>query len=368
MSITEQNLLRTPLYNAHVALNARMVPFGGWEMPVQYEGILTEYEHTRNGAAVFDISHMGEFIVEGDLKESSLDKIVTMRLDDLPVKSSRYGCICNEDGGVIDDCIIFRLEERKWFVVVNGATIDKDAAHFQKHLTDKAVFTNVSMDLGKIDIQGPQSRDALMHLVPEIKSLEYFKFDYFTLCDEENILISRTGYTGELGFEIFFPWDKTEKLWQKLLNNDTVKPAGLGARDILRLEAGYSLYGHELNDQLSPLESGLSRFVDLDKDFIGRDYLLKQRQEGLPQKIVGFISESRRSPRAEQKILSENEEEIGWVTSGCFSPQLGKGIGLGMVKTDFAKRDTKIFFGADKTKVPAIISSRIFYKSESIKS
>ena len=363
-----EQLLRTPLYDAHVALKARMVPFGGWEMPVQYEGILAEYDDTRNRVSIFDISHMGEFLVEGDLKASGLDKLVTMRLDDLPVKSSRYGCICNEDGGVIDDCIIFRIAEDKWFVVVNGATIEKDAAHFKKHLTDQATFTDLSMQLGKIDIQGPQSREVLKSLVPEIESLEYFAFDHFTLLDEENVLISRTGYTGELGYEIFFPWDKTEKLWQKLLSDDSVKPAGLGARDILRLEMGYSLYGHELDDNTSPLESGLSRFIDLEKDFIGKEKIVQQKQDGVTKKIVGFISESRRSPRAEQKLFNEAEEEIGWVTSGCFSPALGYGIGLGFVNADQAKRDSKIFFGNDKSKVPAIISKRIFHQSKSIKS
>ncbi|MFT5387073.1 MAG: aminomethyltransferase [Candidatus Omnitrophota bacterium] len=370
MNDIKEQLLKTPLNDNHIAHNARMVPFAGWNMPVQYEdqGILAEYQQTRDHVALFDISHMGEFIVEGDLIASGLDNILTMTLTDLPVLGSRYGCICNEHGGVIDDCIVFRMETNKWFVVVNGATREKDAEHFKKHLKDKAVFTDVSDDLGKIDIQGPLSREVLSQLVPDIAKLEYFAFDYFTLLGEENVLISRTGYTGELGYEIFFPWHKTEELWNKLLEDKRVKPAGLGARDILRLEMGYSLYGHELNDTTTPLTSGLNRFVDLEKTFIGRDVLVAQKETGLQKRLVGFISKTRRSPREGQNIYNAKEELIGAVTSGCFGPSVGLGIGLGFVDTAFSTRETKIFFGDDKRKVPAIISSRNFYKDGSIKS
>lgn len=366
--IENEQLLRTPLYQSHIDLKARMVPFGGWEMPVQYDGILMEHAHTRKAAAIFDISHMGEFLIEGDLKDSGLDRILTMRLDDLPIKASRYGCICNENGGVIDDCIVFRLEKNKWFVVVNGATIEKDAQHFKTYLTDTAKFINLSMALGKIDIQGPLSRDVLKQLIPDVERLKYFQFDRFNLLGEDDVLISRTGYTGELGYEIFFPWDKTENLWKKLLSDDRVMPAGLGARDILRLEMGYSLYGHELNDTLTPLESGLKRFVCFEKDFIGKLNIAQQLESGCENQIVGFISESRRSPRAEQKIYDNSEKEIGWVSSGCFSPQLEKGIGLGFVKKEFSVKGTQLLFGSAKNKVPALVQGRNFYKSESIKS
>lgn len=359
-------LQRTPIYEEHVALDARMVPFGGWEMPVQYEGILKEHTQVRNAVAIFDISHMGEFIVEGDCVETGLERIVTMPLSDLSIQSCRYGCVLNEQGGVMDDLIIFRIEENKWFIVVNGAMIQKDKLHFQKHLSEKAVFTDVSMKTGKIDIQGPLSFKVLSSFVAEVGKLDYYTCDYFDLLGER-VIISRTGYTGELGYEIYFPWDKTRELWRELLKVDGVKPAGLGARDILRIEMGYSLYGHELREDVSPLESGLNRFVLFDKDFIGKEALSKERQEGLKKKVVGIASQTRRAPRQGQKIYSESGEEIGTVTSGTFSPCLSRGIGLGFVSTENAALETAVSFGDEKNKNAATLASRAFYKGGSLK-
>jgi len=364
--LTQEELKKTPLYDEHLTLKARMVPFGGWELPVQYNGILAEHAHTREKASVFDISHMGEFIVEGDCVESGLDRLATMSLVDLPVKACRYGCLLNEQGGVIDDLIIFRIEQNKWFIVVNGATTLKDAEHIQKHLSKDAQFTDVTMQTGKLDLQGPASRDVLKSLVEGIEKLDYFQFDFFDLLGK-NVLISRTGYTGELGYEIFYPWDHTKNLWRDLLKNDMVKPAGLGARDILRLEVGYSLYGHELKEDISPLESGLNRFIHLDKDFIGKNALLKQKEEELKQKIVGISSETRRAPREGHRIYLESGEEIGLITSGAFSPSVNKGIGLGFVVLQYANPKTAVLFGDDKNKNPAAITSRTFYKNGSLR-
>src|SRR3989338_1056355 len=325
--LTHDQLQKTPLYEEHVALNARMVPFGGWSMPVQYHGILDEHAHTRSAVSIFDISHMGEFIIAGDCVESGLDRLVTMALEDCPVMSCRYGCMLNQQAGVIDDLIVFRLEEKKWFVVVNGETTQKDAAHFQKHLTDKATFTDVSLQTGKIDIQGPRSREVLRSFVANIDKLDYYTFDFFDLLGER-VIISRTGYTGELGYEIYFPWHKTKELWRGRIGDGGGESAGLGARDVLRLEMGYSLYGHELSEELTPLESGLNRFIDFKKDFIGKDKLEAQKQSGVKQKIVGIRSENRRAPRQGHKVYLESGEEIGWIASGTFSPCLNIGIGL----------------------------------------
>ena len=363
--LTQEQLAKTPLYHEHLALNARMIPFGGWDLPVQYDGILKEHAHTRKVVSVFDISHMGEFIVEGDCVDSGLDRLVTASLADLPVKSCRYGCMLNQNGGVIDDLIIFRLEKNKWFIVVNGETTQKDAAHFQKYLTDKAMFKNVSLQTGKIDIQGPLSQEILCSFVADIEKLNYYTFDYFDLLGEK-VLISRTGYTGELGYEIYFPWDQTKDLWRVLLKHDKVKPAGLGARDVLRIEMGYSLYGHELGENISPLESGLSRFIHFEKDFIGKDVLLKQKEDGLKQKIVGICSKSRRAPRQGHGIYLESGEQVGTVTSGTFSPSLNNGIGLGLVETRHASLGSMVFFGEDKNKNPAVITARAFYKNSSL--
>lgn len=364
--LTEENLKRTPLYEDHVALGAKMVPFGGWEMPVQYEGIMGEYEKTRRAVTVFDISHMGEFVIEGDVEKSGLDNIVTQKLSDLPVKSCRYGAMLNDKGGVLDDLIIFREEEKKWFVVVNASTTEKDAHHFQAHLTSQSKFRDISSQIGKLDVQGPLARETMIQFVPDIKKLDYYHFDYFNLLGEK-VLISRTGYTGELGYEIFYPWNKTKKLWQELTGQGKVAPAGLGARDILRLEMGYSLYGHELNEDISVLESGLSRFIDLNKEFIGKNALLLQQKHGMKRKIVGLESVNRKSPRQDQKVFLESGKEIGIITSGTFSPAVNKGIGLALVDIENAVAGKNIFFGDDKSKSSAVITSKIFFKSGSLK-
>jgi aminomethyltransferase len=282
------------------------------------------------------------------------------------VKSCRYGCILNDQGGVIDDLIVFRLEQDKWFIVVNGATTGKDAAHFQKNLAGDAVFTDVSLQTGKVDVQGPLSREVLTSFVADIGRLDYYTFDYFHLLGER-ALVSRTGYTGELGYEIYFPWEKTEDLWRALLKHDKVKPAGLGARDVLRLEMGYSLYGHELEETVSPLESGLGRFVDFNKDFIGKKALLRQKQEGVIRQIAGLRSRTRRSPRQGHKIFSESGDEVGLVTSGTFSPNLDCGVALGFVVTPYAGPGTAVYFGDDKSRSGAVITRRGFYKGGSLK-
>ncbi|MBF0532291.1 MAG: glycine cleavage system aminomethyltransferase GcvT [Candidatus Omnitrophica bacterium] len=358
-------LKQTPLYRDHVELGAKMVDFGGWDLPVQYEGILAEYAATRQSVTVFDVSHMGEFIIEGDALTSGLDRIVTMPIVDMPLKTCRYGMILNETGGVIDDLIVFRVERDNWFIVVNAATAEKDAAHFQKHLTAAAKFTDVSAQTGKLDLQGPRSREILKKFVSGAEKLDYYSFGFFDLL-RENVLISRTGYTGELGYEIFFPWDKTPDLWRALLQSGDVKPAGLGARDILRLEMGYSLYGHELSEAINPLEAGLTKFVHFDKSFIGKDALLALKSSGMTRRIVGIVSEDKRSPRAGQKLFS-GEPEAGVVTSGSFSPHCQRGIGLGFVPAALSVGE-KIFFGDAGRKFPAQIASRFFYKTGSIKS
>ncbi len=364
---THAQLLKTPLFDEHVRLGAKMVPFGGWDMPVQYAGILDEYAQTRQQASLFDISHMGEFIIQGDLMKSGLDRIVTQRLSDLPVKSCRYGGMLNVDGGVIDDLIVFRLEQDKWFIVVNGATIDKDAQQFKNQLTQDAQFDDVTFHTAKLDLQGPLSREVLKQHVPGVENLAYYTFDFFNFLGE-NVLISRTGYTGELGYEVYCPWDRALEYWQILMQDERVEPAGLGARDVLRLEVGYGLYGHELNEDISALESGLNRFIDFDKDFIGKAALQGQQDAGVPRKLVGLVSRSRRSPRSEQQIYTEAGEVIGVVTSGSFSPHLERGIGVGLIDQRHAVQGQAVMFGTERSRAEAEISSKIFYKNGSLKS
>jgi len=359
-------LKRTPLYSQHCSLNARMVEFGGWEMPVQYDGILAEYQRTRQAVTLFDISHMGEFIIEGDAEAIGLERLVTMNLSDMPLKSCRYGTMLTERGGIIDDLIVFRMEEKKWFVVVNAATTPKDVAHMSQHLAKDARFSDVSSRTGKIDVQGPLSREIVTALAPGVEALRYYTFDLFTVLGEK-VLISRTGYTGELGYEIYCSWEKTPLFWEALLRDTRVTPAGLGARDILRLEMGYSLYGHELSEEITPLEAQLTRFVSGDKEFIGKVALEQQKAKGLARQVVGFVADSRRSPRAGNMLFAASGETIGIVTSGSFSPAVGRGIGLGYVMPQHAQNGTPLFFGEGDVRTGARVAPRQFYTKGSLK-
>lgn len=355
---------RTPLYDQHKKLNAKMVPFGGWDMPVQYSGIIEEYHATRTGVAIFDICHMGEFFVTGDARQTGLDRIVTQRLRDLSVGACRYGMMLNESGGVLDDLIVFRLDDHEWMIVVNAATSDDDAAHFQRQLSEPKSFDDRSAQTGKIDVQGPKSRDFLLPLITGIDRLPYYGCARFDVMGGPAV-VSRTGYTGELGYEIYYPADKIARLWESLLEMGAV-PAGLGARDVLRIEMGYPLYGHEISTGVSPLDAGLERFIDWEKDFIGKEALLQYKQEGAAARTMCFVADSRRSPREGQKIFSADDKEIGVVTSGTFSPSLLKGVGLGRV-VETVPTGQSVFFGTPDKKAAAVSAGRPVYKNGSLK-
>ena len=357
-------LHHTPLADEHVALGAKMVGFGGWSMPLQYESILAEWEYNRKTASIFDCSHMGEFIIKGDAVECGLDRIVTQTIADMPLKTCRYGAMLNDSGGVIDDLIVYRKAPQEWMIVVNAANIEKDARHFRAHLNSNAQFEDVSFKTAKLDLQGPQSRDVLKVLAPGIERLIYYTFDQFQISGIP-CLISRTGYTGELGYEIYCPWEKCKEIWKTILNNATVKPTGLGVRDVLRLEMCYSLYGHELEENISPLQAGIEKFIDGQKDFIGRRALLSRSQE--TRRIGFFVSTLRKSPRAGHKIFDGENQEIGGVTSGTFSPALQLGIGIGFMSGGRKDAGSKIFFGDEKNKVAASVTRRPFYKNGSLK-
>ncbi len=366
-AVLEHNLKKTPLHAQHNHLQAKMVPFGGWSMPLQYEGILAEYDHTRQHVSVFDTSHMGEFLIHGPARETGLERIVTQPLTSMPCHIGRYGMMCNEAGGVIDDLIVFRLEEERWMLVVNAGTTEGDAAHIQKHLDPSAGFEDISSETGKLDVQGPAARDILRKLVPGIDELRYFSFSYYDVLGCR-AMVSRTGYTGELGYEIFYPWKNMASLWDWLLAQG-VHPAGLGVRDVLRLEMGYSLYGHELNAEITPLEAGLTRFIDWDKDFIGREGLLQQKEKGISRRQVGLISCSRRSPRAGHGLNDSQGRRIGTVTSGSFSPGVNKGIGLALIEDDFRPEDQQntIMVGDGTNGFAADLSRPPFYKQGTLK-
>ncbi|MDP8265976.1 MAG: glycine cleavage system aminomethyltransferase GcvT [Candidatus Aceula meridiana] len=359
-------LYKTPLYQNHIAQNARMVNFCGWQMPVQYDGIIAEYLACRKKAAVFDICHMGEFLLTGDLETSGLNRVMTCTLDNMKIKTCRYGLMLNEQGGVIDDLIVFRLSEKEYWLVVNAANIDKDFAHLKKYLSLEADIKDKSTQTGKIDLQGPVSREVLEIIIPGIEKLKYYQFDLFDI-EGESCIVSRTGYTGELGYEIFLPSEKTKKMWEKLLENDNVKSAGLGARDVLRIEMGYSLYGHEINDEISPIESGLEKFVDFSKEFVGKEALRVQTGKTPRRKIIYLVSDTRRAPRQGQKVFTQENKEIGYITSGTFSPEFQKGIGIALVSCAGIEESDKMLFGDSKKYFAATKYQKPFYKKGSYK-
>jgi len=308
-------LLRTSLYDEHKKLNARNVSFCGWEMPVQYESIIKEHDACRNNAALFDISHMGEFFFSGDITTSGVNESVTQDLLKLPVGKCKYGFLLNENGGVIDDLIIYKLGEDRLMFVVNAARREIDFKTIKSRLKS-GDFKDKSFEISKID-----SKNILQKFVSDdLDEFKYFGFKE-SLFDGFDCLVSRTGYTGELGFELYMANDKAKIVWEKLAG---AVPAGLGARDLLRLEMGYSLYGNELNEQTTPLEANLSMFVKFDTNFVGKDSLIKQKEEGMKKIVLPFRTNSRRAPKG---------KVIGEVTSGAYSPSLGYGIGLGFFDT-----------------------------------
>jgi aminomethyltransferase len=360
-----EQLQQTPLCGRHRDLKALMAPFGGWDMPIQYEGIIAEHGWCRNKAALFDICHMGEFLFEGDFEAGGLEDVFTFSVKSIPVGRSRYGFLLNEQGGVIDDLIVFRLGEEKAMIVVNAATIAKDFAAIKSRLRGGS-FTDISTATGKLDVQGPLARQVLVAAFGErIAAIPYFTFITMDILGVEAI-VSRTGYTGELGYEIFIPSAKVTELWDLLLKDERVKPAGLGARDVLRLEVGYSLYGSDIDETITPLEAGLEGFVNFHKSFVGKEALLRQKEQGLSRSKVAFEVAGRRSPRHHYEICFSGEN-VGAVTSGVFSPMLGQGIGIGFVTPEVAAIGAPLTIRHERVTMEATICELPFYLGGSLR-
>ena len=360
-----ESLQQTPLCSRHRDLKALMAPFGGWDMPIQYEGIIAEHAWCRSKAALFDICHMGEFIFQGDFEAAGLEDVFTFSVKTIPLGRSRYGFLLNEQGGIIDDLIVFRLAEDKVMIVVNAATADNDYAVIGSRLRGGA-FSNITAATGKLDLQGPLAREVLVAAFgDEIAAIPYFKFISMKIlgCDA---IVSRTGYTGELGYEIFLPAEKTAELWDLLLQDDRVRPAGLGARDVLRLEVGYSLYGSDIDEATTPLEAGLEGFVNFDKCFVGREALLKQKAQGLSRQKVAFQVSGRRSPRHHYEIFC-GEQQVGSVTSGVFSPMLACGVGIGFVTTGQYPPGTPLSIRHERVSMEATVCELPFFKGGSLR-
>ena len=361
-----EELKATPLSAHHEGLKALMAPFGGWLMPIQYAGIIAEHKWCREKAALFDICHMGEFLFKGDVEQDGLENVFTFSVKGIPVGRSRYGFLLNEAGGVIDDLIVFRLAADEVMIVVNGATIDNDFAVIRSRLKPGAQFSNISAQTAKLDLQGPLSREVLVGLFgSEIGSIPFFKFIRTRMLGVDAI-VSRTGYTGELGYEIFLPAEKVRELWELLLADPRVAPAGLGSRDLLRLEVGYSLYGSDLDEQTTPLAAGLAAFVNLDKEFVGKEALVKEQQAGAARVKIAFKVNSRRAPRHHYEIFHDGAK-VGSVTSGAFSPMLSCGIGLGFVTPEAAALGSKLVIRHDKVEMEAEVVELPFFTGGSLR-
>ena len=362
MKINEvERLQKTPLYETHIAMGARMVSFGGWLMPIQYEGILAEHAHTRNAVSVFDICHMGEFMLEGDPVSSGLDRIITQNIVSMPVGACRYGFILNEKGGVVDDLVVYRTGKHSWMLVVNAATISTDEEHIRRNLCGEYQLDNISARMGKLDVQGPRSQDVLGDIFGTgITQLKYYTSAEF-IFDKERCIISRTGYTGELGYEVYISINHVRELWRFLLKDKRVKPAGLGCRDTLRLEMGYPLYGQDLDRSHTPLAAGLEKFVDFSKDFIGKDTLLNEQRTGLKEHLVYFRADSRRAPRHGFAIFNRGSR-VGTVTSGSFSPSLSVGIGMGYI-SDNCEIGAELLVKGSGVEIPVTIVEKPFYNT-----
>jgi len=327
-------LKTTPLHGEHIALGARMAEFGGWDMPIQYEGILAEHEHTRTKTGLFDICHMGEFELTGPTAVADLERLLTMKVSTLTIGQCRYGFMLNGQGGVIDDLTCYRLGEERYMLVVNAATLEGDAAWIRQHLSSGTAFTDLSDGMAKLDIQGPTSRAEMEKVFgKKLPELGYFKAEFFKALETE-MLVSRTGYTGDWGYEIYFPAKEAVRIWRALLANENIKPVGLGARDTLRLEMGYSLYGHELSLDRTPAATSRGGFIRKEGGFIGEAAV--RRDLANPQEfLVALEFDSKRAARSHDKVFSGGAE-IGQVTSGSVSPSLGKAVALAFVKADAA--------------------------------
>ncbi|MHA4736459.1 glycine cleavage system aminomethyltransferase GcvT [Dyadobacter sp. MSC1_007] len=336
-----------PLHQLHIRLGAKMVPFAGFEMPVRYSSDLDEHHTVRNGVGVFDVSHMGEFSVKGPGALALIQKVSANDASTLYDGKVQYSYLPNSTGGVVDDFLVYRVKEDEYFLVVNASNIEKDWNWIQSHNTEGVAMENLSDSLCLLAVQGPKATAALQKLTSEdLTSMEYYTFKVGEMAGIKDVIISATGYTGAGGFEIYVKNEDAEQMWNAIFEAGEefgIKPVGLGARDTLRLEKGFCLYGNDIDDETSPLEAGLGWVTKFTKDFINSDALKQQKEAGLTKKLVGFEMIDRGIPRGHYELCDAEGNKLGEVTSGTQSPTLQKGIGMGYVPTAFSKPETEIF-------------------------
>jgi aminomethyltransferase len=357
----------TALTHIHEALGAKIVPFAGYKMPVQYEGVTAEHITVRNNVGVFDVSHMGEFFVEGDNALNLIQAITSNDASKLNVGKAQYSCIPNDTGGIVDDLIIYRLEENKYMLVVNAANIEKDWNWISYKDTFKDVkLTDKSDSYSLLAIQGPKAVEAMQSLTShDLSTIEFYNFAIDEFAEKKDVIISATGYTGSGGFEIYCKNEDAVDIWNKVFEAGAtfgIKPIGLAARDTLRLEMGYSLYGNDIDDTTSPFEAGLGWIVKFTKTFTNSENLSEQKKRILNRKLAAFELDEKGIPRTGYDIVNEEGTMIGKVTSGTMSPSLKKGIGLGYINPNYSAFGSKIYIQVRKKAIPATIVKLPFYK------
>jgi aminomethyltransferase len=349
----------TALTAKHIALGAKMVPFAGYNMPVQYAGINAEHDTVRKAVGVFDVSHMGEFILKGDKALDLIQKVTSNDAAKLHDGKVQYSCLPNEDGGIVDDLLVYRIDDKTYMLVVNASNIEKDWNWISKYNTMGVDMKDISDRTTLLAIQGPKAAEALQSLTDvDLGSMEYYTFKKGKFAGVDNVVISATGYTGAGGFEIYFDNQHADEIWDKVFKAGEpfgIKPIGLGARDTLRLEMGFCLYGNDIDDTTSPLEAGLGWITKFNKEFTNSAALKQQKEQGVSKKLVGIEMIDRGIPRHDYEITDAEGNTIGKVTSGTQSPSLQKPIGMGYVKTEFAKEGTEIFVKIRDNQIKATV-------------
>ena len=356
----------TALTHIHEQLGAKMVPFAGYNMPVQYEGVNAEHETVRNGVGVFDVSHMGEFLLTGPKALDLIQKISSNDASTLTIGRAQYSCMPNANGGIIDDLIIYKIKDEQYLLVVNASNIEKDWNWITSHNDMDVEMRDLSEDYSLLAIQGPKAVEAMQSLTSvDLSQIKYYHFEVADFAGIEHVIISATGYTGSGGFEIYCKNSEVEQVWNKVFEAGAtfgIKPIGLAARDTLRLEMGFCLYGNDIDDTTSPLEAGLGWITKFTKDFVNSENLKKQKEEGVSRKLVAFELLERGIPRHDYEIVDANGNVIGKVTSGTQSPSLNKAIGLGYVPTALATEGSEIYIRIRNKDIKAQVVKLPFYK------
>lgn len=357
---------KTAAHDKHVNLGAKMVPYAGFEMPVQYAGVREEHRNVRTRCGIFDVSHMGEFFVRGKGALDLLQYLLTNDASKIEVGGIQYTCMPNGEGGIVDDLLLYRMAPEEYMLVVNAANIKKDWDWINAHNTFGAEVEDRSDDLSLFAVQGPEAAKVLRDLTDvDLENMKFYTYQIGTFAGVDQVIISATGYTGAGGFELYFPNEYAPELWDKIMaagENFGIQPAGLAARDTLRLEMGFCLYGNDIDETTSPIEANLGWITKFTKDFLDADRLKRQKEEGVERRLIGFELQGRGVPRQGYRIVDENGDDIGIVTSGTMAPSVEKPIGMGYVKTEYRKPGTEIFIQVRNKNVPAQVVKMPFYK------